>query len=164
MVNRAQRLTLLIVLAFDVLLILWPPCQIPTRFGHFDIGHHWLPYIFGARDALALWDPLGARNLPGAMVSINFGTLAGEIAIVSMIGLTVFVLAREIPDGRTRSALRRISVVALAAVGFVRSIAGIPRTCLRSLDAMPEGLTVLAIMLGLMLGFLIFLLMLGFLG
>lgn len=144
--NRAQRLTLLIVLAIDVLLILWPPCQIPTRFGHFDIGHHWLPYVFGAR------------------VNINFGMLAGEIAIVSMIGFTVFVLAYEIPDGRTRAALHRISVVVLAPVGLVRSIAGIPRICLRSLDAMPEALTVLAIMLGLVLGFLIFLLMLGALG
>jgi hypothetical protein len=92
--NRAQRLTLKVVLAIDVLLSLFPPFESHRGWRTFDQGYHLLPYW------LLEWG-----------VSIDFGRLAAEIAIVAVIGFTVFILGRDIPDERTDNLLIRLSAL-----------------------------------------------------
>ena len=82
--NRAQRTTLLMVVGIDALLISYPPFEERRGWRTFDLGYDWLP--------TGLFGDAGA--------SINFGTLAGEIAIVTLIGFTIFVLARGASDER----------------------------------------------------------------
>jgi hypothetical protein len=90
--NRAQRLILKIILGLDVLLLVFPPFEINRGFRYWDLGYHWLPFWwFG----------------PG---QINFGRLASEIGIVSIVGFTVYVLARDVTDNRLTKALSRLQV------------------------------------------------------
>lgn len=79
----------MIVLGIDALLILFPPFQVA---GRLDLGNHWLFFK----------SPYGTN-----VTRINFTTLAAEIAIVSIVGFTVFVLVREIGDGRATAVLDR---------------------------------------------------------
>lgn len=82
--NRWARIVLLIVLAVDALLLVYPPFQIRAGVRGVDLGLHWLPYLWHERRS---------------GVSIDFVQLAAEIAIASVIGFTVFVLVRDLPAG-----------------------------------------------------------------
>lgn len=95
--NRAQRLTLLMVLAIDALLILFPPFEVG---GRLNLGHHWL-----------LFQPPGYNP---AVAGVNVTALAAKILIASVVGFTVFVLAREVSDERISAVLRRLSSPARA--------------------------------------------------
>jgi hypothetical protein len=89
----AQRITSKVVLAIDALLILFPPFESRTRWRSFDLGYHWLTFAL-----------LGGRG-----AGVNFGALAAEIVILSVIGFTVFVLAQGNPDERTATVTGRLS-------------------------------------------------------
>ena len=80
--NRAQRATLVIVLAIDALLILFPPFENSKGYRY---GHDWLGY--------------GFFN-DGAQVAL--GALTLEIVIVGLVGFTAFVLAGDMSDDRAR--------------------------------------------------------------
>jgi hypothetical protein len=89
--NTAQRLVLKIMLAIDALLILFPPFQLGGGWHIRYLGHHWLLYA--------------AFN----NARVDFGTLAAEITIVSIVGLTVFIFANGIPDERVTTVTDRLS-------------------------------------------------------
>jgi|GEM_PF-7073180 len=73
--NKLQKAMLRVVLLLDVAMLLYPPYTSTRGNGrHDNLGHHLLFSSSG---------------------DINFVTLAAQIAIVSIIGLTVFMLAKH---------------------------------------------------------------------
>jgi hypothetical protein len=105
--NRAQRATLFVVLAIDALLILFPPFEAQGGYGRiFNRGHHWLLY------------PL----LDGRGATVNVVGLAAEVTIVSIIGFTVFVLAKGVPDERASAVLVRLSAPRRGLAKIYRSV------------------------------------------
>jgi hypothetical protein len=88
--NRAQRAILMLILATDGLLCLFPPF---LNYANRYEGHRWFFAAFG--------DPR-RYNL-----HISFGQLAGEVMIVAIIGATACVLAAGIPDERTEALIRK---------------------------------------------------------
>lgn len=89
--NLAQRMMLMVVLAIDVLLVLFPPFERRAGWRTSHLGYHWLPFAVFS----------GAR--------VNFGALAAEIMIVSVIGFTAFFAMRGNPGEHAAAVASRLS-------------------------------------------------------
>jgi len=100
LMNRLQRAALILMLAIDGLLCLFPPFanyRAQNASGYFPLGHHWhfsSVSDFNSRSYIEYY-------------SIDFGRLALEIAVVTLIGGTAVVLFRSFPDERVGAGLRR---------------------------------------------------------
>ncbi len=77
--SRAQRAALLIVLAIDLALIVYPPFQQDSRFGTLALGHHWIFADFGNR----------------GFVHVDHVGLTADVTTTSVVGLIAFVACKR---------------------------------------------------------------------
>jgi hypothetical protein len=103
--NAAQRFILKVLLAIEALLILRPPFETRVGWRTFDLGYHWLPFLI----------------FNGRPVRIDFAILAGQVVVVTVVGLTAVVLAKGIPDERIDALFDQFRALVRAFLNLISS-------------------------------------------